>query len=422
MLDINKIENNFKEVCDLLNIRQQDYTNKLKEILDLNSKRKTIIQEVENLKSIKNSSSKKIGILLQKKELNEVNALKKDVEKMSLKINELDKELNIIGDNMNNKLLFIPNTLNKSVPVGVDENDNVWIRQWETKTKPKNNSLPHWEIAKKLKLVDFEYGVKLSGSRFLSYVGNGSKMVRAIVDILLTRHIKHGYYEILPPLLVNKENMIGAGQLPKFENDAYSIDSQYLIPTSEVALVNSVRDEVVIQNKLPIYLTAATPCFRKESGSAGIDTKGMIRMHQFNKVELVKICLPSTSEEELEKMVLDAENCLQMFEIPYRVIELCSGDVGFHSQKTYDLEVWLPNQNKYREISSCSNCGDFQARRMNAKYKDENGKLNFLHTLNGTGVAVDRLIAALLENHYDGEVLYLPEVLRPYFNNEKYLK
>ncbi|AHI52346.1 serine--tRNA ligase [Spiroplasma culicicola] len=421
MLDINRIESDFDFVCEQLNKRQKDFTNDLKIVLDLNNKRKELIKEVEELKAQKNKISKEIGILARENKTDEIEKIKTEVTNTGNKIDSLDEQLKNIVEQLNSKLAEIPNVPNENMPVGKDDQDNPEIRRWE-EPGLKKSDLAHWDIGQKLNLVNFELGAKISGSRFLVYENNGSKMIRAIADILLNKHKSNGYKEMWLPLLVNSENMYGTGQLPKFEEDAYKVDDQYLIPTSEVPLTNVVRNEILDHKQLPMYLTAFTQCFRREAGSAGRDTKGMIRLHQFNKVEMVKIVHPNNSYQELESMVNDAEECLKMFEVPYRVVELCTGDVGFSSQKTYDLEVWFPEQNKFREISSCSNCGDFQARRMQARFKNEEGKIEYLHTLNGSGLAIDRLFAAMIENHFDGEKLYLPKVLRPYFDNQEYLK
>ncbi|AOG59960.1 seryl-tRNA synthetase [Spiroplasma helicoides] len=420
MIDINRIEQEFEFVCEQLKKRQTDYTNDLKNLVDLNNKRKELIKKTEELKSEKNKISKDIGVLAREKKNNQIESLKNQVSVLNEKIDKYDLELKQINEDIELKLLELPNVPNKDMPEGKDEEQNVEIRKWVEPGLKKSE--PHWDIATKLNMVDFQLGAKLSGSRFLVYTDRGSKMIRAIADILLKRHSKHGYKEMFLPLLVNKEIMYGTGQLPKFEDDAYKIDDQYLIPTSEVPLTNLFRNEIVEHKDLPIYLTAFSQCFRREAGSAGRDTKGMIRLHQFNKVEMVKVCDSESSYDELEKMVLDAEDCLKMFKIPYRVIELCTGDVGFSSQKTYDLEAWFPNQDKFREISSCSNCGDFQARRMMARYRNKENKTEYLHTLNGSGLAIDRLFAAILENHFDGKKLVLPEVLKPYFDNKDYLE
>ncbi|AGR41709.1 serine--tRNA ligase [Spiroplasma diminutum] len=421
MLDINKIEIDFDKVYSNLKKRNKDFKNELDEVVKLNSQRKKITFEVEELKSEKNKMSKEIGNLARENKQEEIEKIKNSVSKINLKIEELDIELKTINDELNLKLSYIPNIPNENIPLGIDDNDNIEIKKWGSENL-KNNGEAHWEIASKLKLVDFELGSKLSGSRFVVYTNKGAKMIRALTDILITRHTNNGYKEMWLPLIVNKENMYGTGQLPKFEEDAYKLDNQYLIPTSEVPLTNTVRDKILDKSELPIYLTAFTQCFRREAGSAGRDTKGLIRLHQFNKVEMVKITDSESSYEELEKMLLDAEHCLQLFNLPYRVVELCGGDIGFSSAKTYDLEVWFPNQNKYREISSCSNCLDFQAKRIMTRYKNEHGKNEYVHTLNGSGLAIDRLFAAIMENYYDGEKLILPEILKPYFENQDFLK
>lgn len=271
-------------------------------------------------------------------------------------------------------------------------------------------------------MVDFDLGAKLSGSRFVVYTNKGAKMLRALADLLIQTHTDHDYQEMFVPVIVNRELMYGTGQLPKFAEDAYVTGDQYLIPTAEVPLTNIHANEILDLKTLPKKYVAFSQCFRQEAGSAGRDTKGLIRLHQFNKVELVKIVEPESSVQELELLVEDAQAILELFDLPYRVVELCTGDLGFSATKTYDLEVWFPSQNKYREISSCSNCGDFQARNMMIRYKNNNNETKLVHTLNGSGVAIDRLIAAILENYYDGEKLVLPAKLQPYFNGEKFLK
>ncbi|AUF83219.1 serine--tRNA ligase [Mesoplasma syrphidae] len=421
MIDINYVEQNLKEVTERLNSRTQDYTNDLIFAVEKNIARKQILKEVEEVKSSKNLLSKEIGQLLKNNNHKEAKKAKEKVSQMNIVIEKLDKELKKVEAELENKLRYIPNIPNLNMPIGNDDNDNVEVRRFADDKIIKHQT-PHWEIASKLNLVDFEAGPKLSGSRFLVYTGLGSKIVRVIADILLSAHTKRGYKEMFVPVIVNSDAMFGTGNLPKFEDDAYKIGDQYLIPTAEVPLTNLHANEILDNNQLPIKYTSFTQCFRQEAGSAGRDTKGMIRLHQFNKVELVKLVHPETSDIELENLVKDAENVLQLFELPYRVVELCTGDVGFSSMKTYDLEVWFPEQNKYREISSCSNCGDFQSRNMSTRFKDSNGKTKLVHTLNGSGVAIDRLFAAILENYWDGEKLVLPKVMRPYFDNQEFLK
>ncbi|WP_339020909.1 serine--tRNA ligase [Spiroplasma endosymbiont of Atherix ibis] len=421
MLDVNKIENDFEKICLDLSKRNKNFKKEINEIIKLNQLRKKITFEVEELKSQKNKVSKDIGIFIKNNNQKEIEKLKNSISEIINKIEKLDSNLKEIKEELNLKLSYIPNIPNENIPLGKDDEENLEIKKWSSK-ELKIGGEAHWEIASKLGLVDFELGSKLSGSRFVVYTDKGAKIIRALTDILITIHTQNGYKEMWLPLIVNKENMYGTGQLPKFEEDAYKLEEQYLIPTSEVPLTNTVRDKILEKNDLPLYLTAFTQCFRKEAGSAGKDTKGMIRLHQFNKVEMVKITDSKSSYDELEKMLLDAEKCLQLFNLPYRVVELCGGDIGFSSAKTYDLEVWFPNQNKYREISSCSNCLDFQARRIKTRYKSDEGKNKYVHTLNGSGLAIDRLFAAIIENYYDGEKLIIPDILKPYFNNLEFIK
>ncbi|WP_338983525.1 serine--tRNA ligase [Spiroplasma endosymbiont of Othius punctulatus] len=422
MIDIKFLEENKEYSIAQLNKRNFDFSKVINDVLKDNTDRKKIISELETLKSDKNKLTKSISELMRNNNKSEAAKVKLEIDKSSKKIISLEESLKNIELKLNEKLISIPNIPNKDIPVGVDEEQNVEIRRYNEKGNVSRET-PHWDIATKLGLVDFGIGPKLSGSRFLVYTGKGSKMVRALADILLTHHTNNGYKEMFVPVIVNSEAMYGTGQLPKFGEDAYKLENgQYLIPTSEVPLSNIYANEIVEEKQLPIKLTAFTQCFRKESGSAGRDTKGMIRLHQFNKVELVKFSKPENSMDELELMVNDAESILKLFELPYRVVELCSGDIGFSSVKTYDLEVWFPEQNKYREISSCSNCGDFQAINMKTRFRNSAGKAQYVHTLNGSGVAIDRLFAAILENYFDGEKLALPKVLQPYFNNDKFIK
>ncbi|ATZ21222.1 serine--tRNA ligase [Mesoplasma tabanidae] len=422
MLDINFIENNLVKVKKQLNKRNGEYSLILDEVVELNIQRKSILKEVENLKANKNNLSKQVGELMRDKQIDDANKIKNEVTLINSSIDILDEKLKAIQEQLTIKLQNIPNIPNDKMPVGNDDNDNVEIRTWG-KEFVKNHDKAHWDIADKLKLVDFEAGPKLSGSRFVVYTGLGAKLVRSLSNILLNLHTSKGYTEITVPLLVNSQAMYGTGQLPKFKEDAYiTTNDQYLIPTGEVPLTNLHAGEILDLTQLPIHYTTYSQCFRQEAGSAGRDTKGLIRLHQFNKVELVKITDQESSEAELQAMVRDAEAVLQLFNLPYRLVELCTGDVGFSSTKTYDLEVWFPEQNKYREISSCSNCTDFQARNMQTRYRDANGEVKLVHTLNGSGVAIDRLLAAILENYWDGEKLILPIVLRPYFDNTEYIK
>lgn len=420
MLDINFIENNLDYVKKQINKRGSDLNSDLDFIVDLNKKRKSILKVVEEQKALKNSLSKQIGLLIKENKLLEIEKIKQQVSEINNKIETLDSDLNLVLIELSKALSYIPNVPNDKMPIGVDDNDNVVVKVWNSDNLLQHKK-PHWEIASELNLVDFEAGPKISGSRFVVYKGLGSKLARSLTNILLDHHVSKGYKEITVPLIVNASAMIGTGQLPKFEEDAYKVDSQYLIPTGEVPLTNLHANEILDYKKLPIKYTTYSQCFRREAGSAGRDTKGLIRLHQFNKVELVKLTNQESSYDELELMLKCAESILQLFELPYRIVDLCTGDVGFSSAKTYDLEVWFPEQNKYREISSCSNCVDFQARNMNTRYKDKNGETKFVHTLNGSGVAIDRLIAAILENYWDGEKLVIPKALQAYFDNQKYI-
>lgn len=422
MLDINFIESKLTKVKDQLNKRSDNYSLIIDEAVELNHQRKTILKEVEALKAKKNNLSKQVGELMRNKQIDEANGIKTEVTLINLTIDKLDEQLKSVQEQLTFKLQNIPNIPNDNMPIGVDDNDNVEVKTWG-KEFVKTHTTAHWDIATKLKLVDFEAGPKLSGSRFVVYTGLGARLIRSLANILLDLHISNGYKEITVPLLVKPLAMYGTGQLPKFKEDAYiTTNDQYLIPTGEVPLTNLHAGEILDLNQLPIHYTTYSQCFRQEAGSAGRDTKGLIRLHQFNKVELVKITDQSSSEAELQAMVKDAEAVLQLFNLPYRVVELCTGDVGFSSTKTYDLEVWFPEQDKYREISSCSNCIDFQARNMQTRYRDANGEVKLVHTLNGSGVAIDRLLAAILENYWDGEKLILPTVLKSYFNNQEYIK
>jgi len=318
-------------------------------------------------------------------------------------------------------MLRLPNLPHRSVPLGEDERQNVELRRWGEPRTFTFEPRPHWEIGEKLGILDFERGARLAGSRFTVTKGWGARLERALINFMLDLHRERGYEEVIPPHLVRPEILEGTGQLPKFEEDLYRCerDDLYLIPTAEVPLTNLFRGEILREEDLPVYLTAYTPCYRREAGSHGKDIRGIIRQHQFNKVELVKIVHPDTSYEELEKLTADAEEVLRLLGLPYRTVELCTGDLGFSASKTYDIEVWFPSQRRYREVSSCSNCEDFQARRMNTRFRDSRGRNRFVHTLNGSGLAVGRTLAALLENYQreDGTV-EVPEVLRDYLKAE----
>lgn len=334
-------------------------------------------------------------------------------------IKTLDAALDEVEGKLNAILMTLPNRLHESTPVGADENDNPVVRTWGTPRGFDFEPKPHWDLAEALGIMDFEKGVMLAQSRFTVLKGAGARMERALISFMLDLHtLQHGYTEVLPPFMVRSAVLEGTGQLPKFAEDLYRIDGEdlWMIPTAEVPLTNLHRETILEESDLPKYYTAYTPCFRREAGSAGRDVRGMLRQHQFDKVELVKLCTPETSYEELEKLTGNAERVLQLLELPYRVVALCSGDIGFGSAKTYDLEVWLPSQGKYREISSCSNCEDFQARRMNTRYHPADGdRPRFIHTLNGSGIAIGRALIAVFENYQreDGSIA-IPQALVPY--------
>ncbi|WP_342256132.1 serine--tRNA ligase [Spiroplasma endosymbiont of Poecilobothrus nobilitatus] len=419
MLDQKKILENLDEIIKKLNRRHDDFSY-LQDIKKLSVQRRELIVKSEKLKEKRNLESKKVGTLIAEKKDQEVQTIKELINTIKQEMEVIDEQLNKVEEKIKAILEVTPNIPDDSVPSGKDENDNVEIRKWGKISNHKKVK-EHWEVATELDLIDFDRGTKISGSRFVVYKGMGAKLERSLMNFMLDEHAKRGYIEIEPPILVQPQIMYGTGNLPKFKEDLYYIekDNLYLIPTAEVPVTNLYREEILAKDQLPIYHTAYTPCFRQEAGSAGRDTKGIIRLHQFKKVEMVKFTTEETSFEELEKMVLDAENILQLLEIPYRVILLCSGDMGFSSKKTYDVEVWMPGQNKYREISSCSNCLDFQARRMKLRYRDDNNEIKYVHTLNGSGLAIDRLIAAILENYQNEDgTITIPKKLQPYFQGQ----
>ncbi|AGM25601.1 seryl-tRNA synthetase [Spiroplasma syrphidicola EA-1] len=424
MLDQKVVATDIEEVIKRLNTRNNSFDN-LREIVALSEERKTLINDLEKLKEKRNINSKKIGELIAQKDLTQAEELKKLVNSEKKDIETIETKLELIENSILKIIEVVPNLPDQSVPVGKDEEDNVEIRRWGEPTKHSFETKEHDKIASQLNIIDFERGVKLSGARFVVYKGMGARLERALMNLMLDQHHKRNYVEIEPPILVQPQIMYGTGNLPKFADDAYYIekDNLYLVPTAEVPVTNLYREEILKEEQLPIYHCAYTPCFRQEAGSAGKDTKGIIRLHQFKKVELVKFVKQEESFNELEKMVLDVENILQLLKIPYRVIVLCTGDMGFSSAKTYDIELWMPGQNKYREVSSCSNCTDFQARRMKLRYRDKDEKIKYVHTLNGSGLAIDRVIAAILENfqNEDGTV-NIPEILQPYMQGEKEIK
>lgn len=424
MLDLKIIRDNFNEVLERLKLRNGDY-DYLHKFLEYDEERRNIIKKVEELKAKRNQVSKLIG--QYKREGKDVTSLLEEVDVGSNKIKELDERLREIDTKIQNLLLITPNLPHKNVPRGTTSEDNREIRKVGEVPKFNFTPKPHWEIAEKRGLIDFERAGKISGSRFVIYKNLGAKLERALITFMLDVHVnQHQYQEIMPPVIVNRNSMIGTGQLPKFEDDAFKLynnENYFLIPTAEVPVTNYHANEILANEDLTISYCSYTPCFRQEAGSAGRDTRGVIRLHQFNKVELVKFCKPEDSYQELEILTNNAEKILQLLELPYRVVELCSGDLGFSASKTYDLEVWLPSYNEYKEISSCSNFEDFQARRANIKFRrTPKTKPEFVHTLNGSGLAVGRTWAAIIENYQqeDGRIL-IPKVLQPYMGGIEYI-
>ncbi len=415
MLDLKLIRSEPAQVKDALKKRGQDVNN-IDYILEIDGKRRKIIFDSTALKQERNEVSEEIARM--KKEKKDAQAKIEAMREVSARIKEMDTEIKSIEQEIQNILLEIPNMIDDSVPVGTDEESNQEVRRWGKPREFDFEPKAHWDLGEKLDILDFERGAKISAARFTVLKNEGARLERALINFMLDIHTKeHNYQEILPPFLVNAQTMIGTGQLPKFENDLFKTsDELYLIPTAEVPLTNLHQGEILTESSLPLYYTAYSACFRREAGSYGKDIRGLIRQHQFDKVELVKISKPADSFSELEKMTQNAEVILQRLELPYRVIVLSTGDTGFSAAKTYDLEVWLPYQGKYREISSCSNCTDFQARRANIRYREEeSGKVNFVHTLNGSGIAVGRTMVAIIENFQekDGSIV-IPDVLRSY--------
>lgn len=415
MLDIKKIRTQFDEVAEKLKNRGVNESTLLK-IKELDAKRRDLLVTSEEAKAERNIASAAIAQAKRNKENADEQIAA--MQKLSSEIKTIDNQLAEIDEELYAIVTVLPNTPADDVPVGADEEENVEKRRWGTPREFNFEIKAHWDLGESLDILDWERGAKVTGSRFLFYKGLGARLERAIYNFMLDEHGKEGYTEMIPPYMVNHDSMFGTGQYPKFKEDTFELaDSDFvLIPTAEVPLTNYYRNEILDGKDLPIYFTAMSPSFRSEAGSAGRDTRGLIRLHQFHKVEMVKFAKPEQSYEELEKMTANAENILQKLNLPYRVITLCTGDMGFSAAKTYDLEVWIPAQNAYREISSCSNTEDFQARRAQIRYRDEaDGKVKLLHTLNGSGLAVGRTVAAILENYQneDGSVT-IPEVLRPY--------
>lgn len=420
MLDLRYIRENVEEIRKSLEARKSNF--ELDRLLEIDKKRREILVEVEALKKERNDSSAIIG--KYKREGKNVQELLDNMQEVGDKIKKYDDELISIEEELNILLYTIPNKLHPTTPIGNDEDDNVEIRKWGEPRKFDFEIKSHDELGVELDILDFERGAKLGGSRFTVYKNQAARLERALINFMLDTHTtEHNYTEILTPQLAKREIMMGTGQLPKFEDDMYKIDGEelFLIPTAEVTLTNLYNQEILEEDELPKYLCGFTACFRKEAGSGGKDLKGLIRQHQFNKVEMVKIAHPKNSYDELESMVNNAENILKKLGLPYRVISLCSGDIGFSAAKTYDIEVWVPSQNKYREISSCSNTEDFQSRRAMIKYRSkQDRKSYFVHTLNGSGLAVGRTLLAIMENYQqeDGSIL-VPEALVPYMGGLK---
>ena len=416
MLDTKLLRNDFERVKQALIGRGKPLTD-LEQFTDLDSRRRELLQESESLKNRRNTVSQEVA--RKKKAGEDAESLILEMRDVSDRIKALDDEIRVVEEQLDAIVMSIPNIPHESVPVGANETENVEIRRLLEPRSFDFEPKPHWEIAVELGIVDTEAASKVTGSRFVFYKGLGARLERALINFMLDLHTgEHGYEELTPPMIVNSDSLRGTGQLPKFAEDVFKLEGMdyFLVPTAEVPVTNFHREEILSAEDLPKYYTAYSACFRSEAGSAGRDTRGLIRLHQFHKVELIKITTPETSYEELETMTANAEKVLQKLGLPYRVLALCTGDIGFSAAKTYDLEVWLPSAGMYREISSCSNTEDFQARRAQIRFRrDAKSKPEFVHTLNGSGLAVDRTIAAILENYQqeDGSVL-VPEALVPY--------
>ncbi|MFE6797571.1 serine--tRNA ligase [Paenibacillus chitinolyticus] len=425
MFDIKLIRTDIETVQTAMKNRGGKQLEEVTRIAELDVKRRELLQEVEQLKNRRNTVSQEVA--MRKKAKEDAEDLIAEMKGVGDRIKELDEELRTLEVELNHLLLSIPNVPHESVPVGASEEDNIEIR--------RNGDVPafgfeakaHWDLAMDLGILDFEAAGKVTGSRFVFYKGLGARLERALMNFMMDLHsTEHGYEEMLPPYIVNRDSLTGTGQLPKFEEDVFHIENSeyFLIPTAEVPVTNYHRDDILTAEQLPRKFVAFSACFRSEAGAAGRDTRGLIRQHQFNKVELVKLVKPEESYQELEELTQNAERVLQLLKLPYRVLTLCTGDIGFTSAKTYDLEVWLPSSEAYREISSCSNFEDFQARRANIRFRrDAKAKPEFVHTLNGSGLAIGRTVAAILENYQqeDGSVT-VPEVLVPYMNGVTVLR
>ena len=419
MLDIKLIRETPEKINELLKRRNPDLS--IDTIIAIDADRRKVQAQADELRAKRKSESQKIGMM--KKNGENTDAIQEEVRKLGDEIKELEEKQVDLDNIQRDMLLRTPNIPDETTPVGTSEDDNIPVKFWGEPTKFSFAPKAHWDICEDKGIVDFERGVKISQSRFTLYRGKGARLERAIIQFFLDIHTEeHGYEEILPPFMANAATMTGTGQLPKFAEDMYKCvdEDLYLIPTAEVPVTNIYSGEILSEDDLPKYMTAYTPCFRREAGSAGKDTRGLIRVHQFNKVEMVKLTTPEASPAEHEKLTRDAEICLEKLGLPYRRVALCTADIGFSANKCFDLEVWLPSYNTYKEISSCSNYGDYQARRANTRYRTKDGQIRFVHTINGSGLAVGRTFAAILENFQqeDGTVI-IPEVLRKYTGFDK---
>ena len=419
MLDIKLIRENPEKINELLKRRNPDLS--IDTIIAIDADRRKVQAQADELRAKRKSESQKIGMM--KKNGENTDAIQEEVRKLGDEIKELEEKQVDLDNIQRDMLLRTPNIPDETTPVGTSEDDNIPVKFWGEPTKFSFAPKAHWDICEDKGIVDFERGIKISQSRFTLYRGKGARLERAIIQFFLDIHTEeHGYEEILPPFMANAATMTGTGQLPKFAEDMYKCvdEDLYLIPTAEVPVTNIYSGEILSEDDLPKYMTAYTPCFRREAGSAGKDTRGLIRVHQFNKVEMVKLTTPEASPAEHEKLTRDAEICLEKLGLPYRRVALCTADIGFSANKCFDLEVWLPSYNTYKEISSCSNYGDYQARRANTRYRTKDGQIRFVHTINGSGLAVGRTFAAILENFQqeDGTVV-IPEVLRKYTGFDK---
>ncbi|WP_414618863.1 serine--tRNA ligase [Calothrix sp. CCY 0018] len=428
MLDIKQIRENPQLIRERLKNRGENYD--IQPIVDLNQRQRDLETTRSQLQARSNEIGKLVGQKIQSgisPQDAEIKDLREEGNSVKAKLSEFEPQEKEIKALIEQRVLALPNLPSESTPIGKSEEDNVEIRRWGDEYLPQNsNIIPHWEIGEKLGFLNFERAVKVAQSRFVALIGAGAALERALIQFMLNRQVEAGYVEVVPPFLINTESLTATGQLPKFAEDSFKCaeDDLWLTPTAEVPLTNLYRGEILSSEELPIYHCAYTPCFRREAGSYGRDMRGLIRLHQFNKVELVKLVSPETSFDELEKLLGDAEAILQALQLPYRIVELCTGDLGFSATKTYDIEVWLPSSGKYREISSCSNCGDFQARRGKIRFKETGKKgTQFVHTLNGSGLAVGRTMAAILENYQQPDgTLHVPQVLQPYLGGKEILE